>query len=96
MNEISVREMTNMVKLARVICLKNFSWSEEIKYKLNHCLELALSFLKMHNITMFRFNITKIQSQIHLKTRYFLNVLLFHFEFVKFGKFVFEICVLET
>ena len=41
---------------------KTFSWSEEIKYKLKHYLELAPSFLKMYNITMFRFNIAKIQS----------------------------------
>ena len=41
---------------------KTFSWSEEIKYNLNHCLELAPSFLKMYNITMFRFDIAKIQS----------------------------------
>ena len=61
MKEISVREMTNMVKLACYMP-KTFSWSEEMKYDLNHCLELAPSFLKMYNITMFRFNITKIQS----------------------------------
>ena len=41
---------------------KTFSWSEEIKYYLNHCLELTPSFLKMYNITMFRFDIAKIQS----------------------------------
>ena len=41
---------------------KTFSWSEEIKYNLNQCLELAPSFLKMYNITMFQFKIAKIQS----------------------------------
>ena len=30
-----------------------FSCLEEIKYNINHCLELAPSFLKMYNITMF-------------------------------------------
>ena len=40
---------------------KTFSWLEEIKYNLHHCLELAPSFLKMYNITMFRFDIEKIQ-----------------------------------
>ena len=60
MEEISVREITNMVKLACVICLNHFP--EEIKYKINHCLELDPSFLKMYIITMFRFKIAKIQS----------------------------------
>ena len=32
---------------------KAFSCLEEIKYKINHCLELAPSFPKMYNITMF-------------------------------------------
>ena len=41
---------------------KTFSWLEEMKYNINHCLELARSFMKMYNITMFRFNIAKIQS----------------------------------
>ena len=40
---------------------KTFFWLEEIKYNLNHCLELAPSFLKMYNITKFRFDIAKIQ-----------------------------------
>ena len=31
---------------------KTFSWLEEIEYNLNHCLELAPSFLKMYNITI--------------------------------------------
>ena len=39
-----------------------FSYSEEIKYNVNPCLELARSFPKMHNITMFRFNLAKLQS----------------------------------
>ena len=39
-----------------------FSCLEEIKYNVNPCLELASSFPKMHNITMFRFNIAKLQS----------------------------------
>ena len=39
-----------------------FSCLEEIKYNINHCLELAPSFLKMYNITMFWFNIAKLQS----------------------------------
>ena len=30
-----------------------FSCSEETKYNINHCLELASSFPKMYNITMF-------------------------------------------
>ena len=38
---------------------KTVSWSEEIKYNLNHCLEHTPSFLKMYNITMFLFNIAK-------------------------------------
>ena len=38
---------------------KTFFWLEEIKYNLNHCLGLGPSFLKMYNITMFRFNIAK-------------------------------------
>ena len=46
---------------------KTFSWLEEMKYNINYCLELARSFMKMYNITVFRFNIAKIQSQIHLK-----------------------------
>ena len=41
---------------------KVFSCLEEIKYNINHCLELAPSFPKMYNITMFRFNIAKLQS----------------------------------
>ena len=32
---------------------KAFSCLEEIKYNINHCLELAPSFPKMYNITMF-------------------------------------------
>ena len=32
---------------------KAFSCLEEIKYNINHCLELASSFPKMYNITMF-------------------------------------------
>ena len=32
---------------------KAFSCLEEIKYHINHCLELAPSFPKMYNITMF-------------------------------------------
>ena len=39
---------------------KVFSCLEEIKYNINHCLELAPSFPKMYNITMFRFNIAKL------------------------------------
>ena len=58
MKEVSVKEITNMIKLAYV----TFSWLEEIKYNINKCLELARSFMKMYNITMFRFNIAKIQS----------------------------------
>ena len=41
---------------------KAFTCSEEIKYNINHYSELAPSFPKMYNITMFRFNIAKIQS----------------------------------
>ena len=48
---------------------KAFSCSEEIKYNINHCLELAPSFPKMYNITMF--GIAKLQSEIHLKIRRF-------------------------
>ena len=32
---------------------KAFSCLEEIKYNINHCLELAPSFPKMYNITVF-------------------------------------------
>ena len=32
---------------------KAFSCLEEIKYNINHCLELAPSFPKMYNITLF-------------------------------------------
>ena len=32
---------------------KAFSCLEEIKYNINHCLELAPSFPKMYNFTMF-------------------------------------------
>ena len=41
---------------------KAFSCLEEIKYNINHCLELAPSFPKMYNITMFWFDIAKLQS----------------------------------
>ena len=41
---------------------KTFHWLEDIKYNINHCLELVPSFLNMYNITMFRFNTAKIQT----------------------------------
>ena len=41
---------------------KAFSCLEETKYNINHCLELAPSFPKMYNITMFWFDIAKLQS----------------------------------
>ena len=50
---------------------KTFSWLEKIKCNLNHCLELAPSFLKMYNITMVGSNIAKIQYLIHLKIGHF-------------------------
>ena len=39
-----------------------FFWLEEIEYDINHCLELAPSFPKMYNITMFWFIIAELQS----------------------------------
>ena len=41
---------------------KAFSCLEETKYNINLCLELAPSFQKMYNITMFWFDIAKLQS----------------------------------
>ena len=41
---------------------KAFSCLEETKYNINHCLKLAPSFPKMYNITMFWFDIAKLQS----------------------------------
>ena len=39
---------------------KTYFWLEEIKYNINHCLELAPSFWKMYKITLFPFDIAKI------------------------------------
>ena len=75
---------------------KTFSCLEEIKYNINHCLELASSFPKMHQITMFQFDIAKITNLNTPKSLAFFNVMPFYFKFVKCRKFVFEICVLET
>ena len=63
MKEVSDRENTNMVKLAYSVYMpKTCSCFEEIKYKINLCLELAPSFPKMYHITMVQFNVAKIQT----------------------------------
>ena len=57
MKEVPVRDKYGKISLCYMP--KTFSWLEGIKYNLNICLELAPSFLKMYNITMFRFLYSK-------------------------------------
>ena len=61
---MSVRLKQDQIGILIRLCYtpKVFSCLEEIKHNINHCLELAPSFPKMYNITMFRFNIAKLQS----------------------------------
>ena len=73
-------------KIGLCYTLKTFSCLKKIKDNINHCLELAPSFLKMYNINLFPFKIAKKTILHTAKNKAFFNVMLFHFKFLKFGK----------